>query len=92
MKVRKHVWISGIVQGVFFRRFTWEHARRLGVTGWVRNLMDGRVEAVLEGEEDAVKTLIERLHEGPPAAHVTHVEVVDEPYTGEFEDFEIRYF
>ncbi len=92
MKVRKHVWVAGRVQGVFFRRFTWEHAQRLGVRGWVRNLMDGRVEAVLEGDDQAVRELIGLLREGPPAAHVTHIEVVDEPYTGEFSDFEIRYF
>lgn len=91
-KVRAHVFISGRVQGVFFRANTKRVADELGVKGWVRNLPDGRVEAVFEGEEDAVKKIVEWCHRGPPAARVDRVEVKYEEYKGEFEDFTIRYF
>ncbi len=91
MKVRAHVFISGRVQGVFFRDSTRRMAHRLGVTGWVKNLPDGRVEAVFEGDEEAVKKIVEWCHEGPPAARVDRVEVHYEPFTGEFETFKIRW-
>ncbi|MEM2254035.1 MAG: acylphosphatase [Candidatus Bathyarchaeia archaeon] len=91
MRVRAHVFVSGRVQGVFFRHETRREARMRGVKGWVRNLPDGRVEAVFEGEEEAVKQLIEFCKRGPPGARVTGVEVKWENYTGEFKDFEIRY-
>lgn len=90
-KVRAHIFVSGIVQGVFFRATMREIARRHGVTGWVRNLPDGRVEAVLEGPEDAVKKVIEWAHRGPPLARVEDVEVRWEEYKGEFKDFSIRW-
>ena len=63
----------------------------MGVTGWVRNLPDGRVEAVFEGEKEAVEYMIEFCKRGPPAAKVEKVEVIWEPYKGEFESFTIRY-
>lgn len=91
MKVRAHVLISGRVQGVFFRSETRHEARRRGVKGWVRNLVNGRVEAVFEGEQEAVKELIEFCKHGPPGARVAKVDVKWEAYTGEFYDFEIRY-
>ncbi len=91
MKVRAHVFVSGRVQGVFFRSETRHEARLRGVTGWVRNLPDGRVEAVFEGEEEAVKELIEFCRRGPPGARVVKVDVKWENYTGEFRSFEIRY-
>ncbi|MEM2987740.1 MAG: acylphosphatase [Candidatus Bathyarchaeia archaeon] len=91
MKVRAHVFVSGRVQGVFFRHETRHEARLRGVKGWVRNLKDGRVEAVFEGEEEAVKELIDFCKCGPPGAKVTKVEVLWENYTGEFRDFEIKY-
>ncbi|MBS7659106.1 MAG: acylphosphatase [Candidatus Bathyarchaeia archaeon] len=91
MKVRAHVFISGVVQGVFFRATTRREARKWGVNGWVRNLPDGRVEAVFEGEEEAVRRLIEFCKRGPPGAKVTHVDVIWEEYKGEFEDFNIIY-
>jgi len=91
LKVRAHVYVSGRVQGVFFRSETQEEALRNGLTGWVRNLPDGKVEAVFEGEKDKVEKLIEFCKRGPPGARVAYVEVVWESYTGEFRDFRIRY-
>jgi acylphosphatase len=91
MKVRAHVFVSGMVQGVFFRSETQYEAKKRGVKGWVRNLPDGRVEAVFEGEEEKVKELINFCKHGPPGARVTSVDVRWENYTGEFKDFEIRY-
>jgi len=85
------VFVSGMVQGVFFRSETKDEARKHRVTGWVRNTHDGKVEAVFEGEERDVRVLIEFCKRGPPGARVTSVDVVMENYTGEFEDFEIRY-
>lgn len=91
MKVRAHVLIGGRVQGVFFRSETRHEANKLNVKGWVRNLQDGKVEAVFEGEEQAVKELVEFCKRGPPAARVTQLNVDWENYTGEFKSFEMRY-
>jgi acylphosphatase len=91
MKVRAHVFISGRVQGVFFRSETRRKAKIGEVKGWIRNLLDGRVEAIFEGEENAVNELIEFCRQGPPAARVTRLDVNLEKYTGEFKDFRIRY-
>ena len=91
MKTRVHVWVSGIVQGVFFRANTKDLALRLGVNGWVRNLPDGRVEAVFEGEEEKVKEMIEFCKKGPPGSRVDEIDVKEEKYKGEFNSFEIRY-
>ncbi|WP_456433593.1 acylphosphatase [Thermosulfuriphilus sp.] len=88
---RVHVFISGRVQGVFYRAYTQDEARRLGLRGWVRNLPDGRVEAVFEGEEEAVDQMIKWCHRGSPGALVSQVEVIEEPYGGEFSDFQILY-
>ena len=87
MKVRAHLLISGHVQGVFFRQSTLIEAQGLGVKGWVRNLMDGRVEAVFEGEEHAVKMLVNYCRQGPPAAKVKYLDVSYEPFKGEFSNF-----
>ena len=75
MQVRAHVFVSGRVQGVSFRWYAIQHARRTGVAGWVRNLADGRVEAVFEGSRAAVDAMVGWAQEGPPAARVTGVEV-----------------
>lgn len=91
MKVRAHVFVSGRVQGIFFRSETRYEANRRNVTGWIRNLPDGRVEAVFEGEKDDVEKLIEFCREGPPGARVMKVEVFWEEHTGEFKNFDIRY-
>ncbi|HDO20223.1 MAG TPA: acylphosphatase [Candidatus Bathyarchaeota archaeon] len=92
MKVRAHVFISGRVQGVFFRYETRLRAIRNNVTGWVRNLPDGRVEAVFEGEKENVEAMIDFCHRGPPGAIVRKVEVIWEKPTGEFKSFQIRYY
>ncbi len=85
------MFVSGRVQGVFFRQRTQDKAESLGATGWVRNLPDGRAEAVFEGDEDAVKALVEFCRHGPRGAVVTDVEVATETFTGEFNSFKIRY-
>jgi len=87
---RATVRISGRVQGVFFRQSTTEEARRLGITGWVRNLPDGSVEAVLEGSGDLVRELVAWCHQGPPAARVASVDVEWSDATGAFTRFSIR--
>jgi acylphosphatase len=89
---RAHLLIEGIVQGVFYRAFTRDLAMRLGLKGWVRNLPDGRVEAVFEGDEKVIEEAIASCYKGPPAAHVTNIDVKWEEYTGEFSGFEIRYY
>jgi len=91
MHVRAHVYISGRVHGVFFRSSTEEKAFELGIKGWVRNLRDGRVEAVFEGEKEKVEEMLRWCHEGPPYARVTNVEVKWEEYKGEFSSFGVAY-
>ena len=89
-RVRAHVWIAGRVQGVAFRAYAVDEAAARGVTGWVRNSPDGRVEAVCEGERTAVEAMITWCRKGPPAARVSSVEVTWEEPTGEV-GFGIRY-
>lgn len=88
--IHAHLYICGTVQGVFFRASTQEQARERGVTGWVQNLEDGRVEAVLEGAREDVEAVLEWAHTGPARAEVTDVEVTREEPTGEFDDFAVR--
>ena len=88
-RIRAHVFVSGTVQGVFYRATTREQASEHGVDGWVRNLEDGRVEAVFEGPEPAVESMVEWCHEGSPAATVEDVAVDDEDPEG-LDGFEIR--
>ncbi len=85
--VRAHLYISGRVQGVFFRYETCRLAKKLGVTGWVKNLSDDRVEAVFEGENETVQRLIRFCHHGPSAAKVTNVEIRYEPPKGGSQNF-----
>ena len=89
-RVRAHVFVSGTVQGVYYRANTRDTARERGVDGWVRNLEDGRVEAVFEGDEPDVEAMIEWCHTGSPQAVVDDVDVEYEPPEGE-SGFEIRY-
>ncbi|MBI5634619.1 MAG: acylphosphatase [Nitrospirae bacterium] len=85
-----HVFISGRVQGVYYRAFTQDQAIRLGLDGWVRNLHDGRVEAVFEGPRELVEQAILVCKKGPPGARVTDVDVAWQNPVGE-QGFEIRY-
>ncbi len=89
-KVRAHLFISGQVQGVFFRDSMRSMAISYGATGWTRNTFDGRVEAVFEGAAEDVNRLIEWCRMGPPAAQVESVEVEWEKFVGEFPGFFIR--
>lgn len=89
LNTRAHVFVTGKVQGVYFRQNTQITAREHGVAGWVRNLPDGRVEAVIEGDEASVKKVVEWCRRGPPSARVDNIEIKNEKYTGEFSSFEI---
>jgi len=91
MKVRVHILIGGIVQGVFFRSSIRRIAVEIGLFGWVRNLEDGRVEAILEGEEEKVKKIIDFCKKGPPGSDVIDVEINWKPYSGIFCNFSICY-
>jgi len=88
---RLHIVIEGIVQGVFYRASTIEESSKLGLTGWVKNCSDGRVEAVFEGEIDKIEQIIEWCKKGPPGAVVSNVETVLERATGEYDSFTIKY-
>jgi acylphosphatase len=87
---RLHCWVSGRVQGVFFRGAAQARMRELGVRGWVRNLPDGRVEALLEGEPEALDEALQFLRRGPRGALVSALEVKDESLDGALAAFEIR--
>ena len=91
VKARAHVYVSGRVQGVFFRQKTKQIAESEDVRGWVRNLEDGRMEAVFEGEEDAVKALVDFCRKGPMSAVITDFAVNWEPFKGEFQGFHVIY-
>ena len=88
--IRAHVFIFGRVQGVFFRANTLEKARELGLTGWVRNIRTGEVEAVFEGGEKKVKKMLEWCKKGPPASRVDKIETKLYEYKGEFDNFQIK--
>ena len=90
MNTRVHVFISGKVQGVFFRSSTKDMAKNLGLFGWVRNLADGRVEAVFEGKKDAIEKMLEWCKAGPEYARVTGIEVIWEEFKGDFKEFLLR--
>jgi acylphosphatase len=89
-RTRAHVFVSGTVQGVYFRATTRDEARDRGVDGWVQNLDDGRVEAVFEGPEEVVEELIDFCHEGSDAAEVENVEIEYEESQGE-NGFRVRW-
>jgi acylphosphatase len=88
---RARLIISGRVQGVYYRYSTQQEAKRLGLTGWVRNLPNGNVEAVVEGDEATVERMIEWCRQGPAGAAVSEIERTLTEASGEFEAFEIRY-
>jgi acylphosphatase len=87
-RARVHLLVSGRVQGVAFRMYTVDEARRLGVSGWVRNLADGRVEVEAEGERAALLGLVRFCEKGPPAARVDGVEARWAPFRGDLAAFE----
>ena len=89
--IRKRVLISGIVQGVFFRAYTRDSARKAGVSGWVRNLPDGRVEAAFEGHSDRVQEVVDWCWKGSPGSRVDRVDIIDESPKGESGDFAISH-
>lgn len=90
-KARVHIIILGLVQGVFFRSETRAKARELGLFGWVRNLEDGRVEILAEGEKEKLEKLVEWTKRGPNSARVDGIDIKWQKYQGEFKNFEIRY-
>ena len=75
--IARHLMITGRVQGVFYRNWTTETANALGLAGWVRNRMDGSVEAWIEGQAEAVERFIALAHQGPPASKVARIEATD---------------
>ena len=84
-----HCFVRGRVQGVFFRASIQREAKRLGLTGWVRNLTDGTVELAAEGEEQELRELLGYVQRGPSAARVDRVDTRWRSYTGDFLDFRI---
>jgi acylphosphatase len=88
-KERAHLFITGRVQGVFFRLETRDQAKKRNVTGWIRNRSDGRVETVFEGDIENVEKMIEFCKIGPPSARVATTDVQWEDYSGQFKDFRI---
>ena len=92
MKRRLRVFWSGRVQGVGFRYTTESVALDLRINGWVRNLPDGRVEALCEGSEAVLKTFLERVATGPMRSYIKDAQVDWSEATGEFEDFRIRFY
>jgi len=90
-KIKVHLFISGRVQGVFFRENTRRKAEGLEINGWVRNLDDSRVEIILEGDEEKVKNMIKWTKRGPIFAKVNKVEIEEEEYKNEFKDFKIKH-
>ncbi|MDD8019826.1 MAG: acylphosphatase [Acidobacteriota bacterium] len=91
MKARLHAYISGRVQGVAFRFFAQHEARLLGLTGWVRNLDDGRVEVMAEGEGQWLEQFLAELKRGPRLARVENLEITWEEFRDEFSDFSVEF-
>ena len=91
IKIRAHIVVRGKVQGVYFRQNAQRICNEYGVTGWVLNVDDCSVEAILEGDNNSVKDAISWFRVGPPDAHVEKIELSYDRYSGEFEDFKISY-
>lgn len=85
-----HAIVHGHVQGVWFRAWTRDMARELGVTGWVRNMASGDVETLAQADDDTLETFLERLYDGPPLARVSRVDVSHRDGEERFDSFEIR--
>ena len=88
---RVHLFITGKVQGVFFRQAMKVSAKKNHVSGWVKNLRDGRVEAIIEGEDLNVSNMVEWCHAGPANARVEDIDIRNEDYKGDFAKFEVMY-
>ena len=91
MEARVHIFVYGRVQGVFFRSHTQKWASSFGLTGWVRNVEDGRVETLVEGNKEKIESLIDKLNQGPPQAMVRDLDVSWDEFKGEFDDFQITW-
>ena len=90
MKSRSHIFVSGKVQGVFFRENTREKAAEFGLNGFIRNLQNGKVEAIFEGEKEKIEKIIQWIKKGPETTQVENIEINWQNYKGEFKNFEIR--
>ena len=90
-KIRKHLFIKGRVQGVFFRATMQDFALANNITGWVRNNYDGSVEAVVEGETENVEKVVRWCNKGPRGASVYEVNIKTEDYTGSYSTFSINF-
>ena len=88
---RIRIIVTGKVQGVFFRQSLKIKAKKNEIFGWVKNLKDGRVEAILEGDEEKINKIIEWAHGGPANARVEDVEIYNEKFIGEFSKFDVLY-
>ncbi|MBI2667221.1 acylphosphatase [Candidatus Woesearchaeota archaeon] len=88
--IRFHVFAYGIVQSVGFRNYIKTKANKLNIKGWIKNLEDGRIKAVFEGEENNVNEILEHCKKGPYLAKVDNIIVKKEKYVNEFKDFEIK--
>ena len=92
LMARAHIFVRGRVQGVFYRKHMQEKARSLHLTGWAKNVIDGRVEIVAEGEKEQIEQFLKECKEGSALTKVQNIEVEYENYAGEFADFEVREF
>ncbi|MEW6583979.1 MAG: acylphosphatase [Nitrospirota bacterium] len=88
---RAHLFIEGRVQGVFYRAFARDVALGFGLNGWVRNLRDGRVEALFEGDKNLIEKAVRACYDGPPGSRVSHIDVSWEEYVGDQRGFSIKY-
>jgi acylphosphatase len=91
IKIRAHIVVKGKVQGVYFRQNAQRICKEYGVTGWVLNVDDGSVEAILEGDKNSVEDAISWFKVGPPNAHVETIGLNYDRYSGDFKDFTISY-
>ena len=89
--VNAHILVSGLVQGIGFRYFTSQLADQYGLTGWVRNTPDGKVEIEVEGDRGLVTAFMKEIRIGPSSSHVTAIDVQWKEYTGEYKDFRVRF-
>ncbi|MDE0313474.1 MAG: acylphosphatase [Candidatus Poribacteria bacterium] len=85
-----YVLISGKVQGVYFRNFTKRNAKQLGINGYAKNLANGKVEVVAEGDKMQLDALVKLLWQGPPAAKVDDVKIEERDFTGEYKSFDVK--